>query len=168
MKITIKRAVVTGVIVTGLALGGTGVAMAATTSTANPGTGTGTATEEQDPTYVGSVTAPKEAGEDTGTAEGTGSEGSGSEGADSTTAEADESKALQPLATVTADEATAAALAAVPGTAGSAELENENGYVVYGVEITATDGTVTDVKVDAGNGKVLAQDTESDTETNDD
>jgi len=168
MKITIKRAVVTGVIVTGLALGGTGVAMAATTSTTNPGSGVGTAAEEQDPTYVGSVMAPTEAGEDTETAEGTGSEGTGSEGADSPKAEADESKALQPLATVTADGATAAALAAVPGTAGSTELENENGYVVYGVEITTPDGTITDVKVDAGNGKVLAQDTDSDTETNDD
>lgn len=158
MNAKIKRAVVAGGIVTGLALGGTGVAMAATT---------GAAPQEQHPTYVGSVTSPGDAGDDTETAEGTGLDRSESEGADSTAAEADESKALQPLATVTADEATAAALSAIPGTAGSAELENENGYVVYGVEITATDGTVTDVKVDAGNGTVLAQDTDSDTETND-
>ncbi|MET3768467.1 hypothetical protein ABIB15_001149 [Marisediminicola sp. UYEF4] len=35
------------------------------------------------------------------------------------------------------------------------------------VEITATDGTVTGVNVDAGDDTVLAQDTDSDTETND-
>ena len=48
-------------------------------------------------------------------------------------------------------------LAAVPGTAGTATLENENGNVVYSVIVTTSTGAV-DVKVDAGNGKVLAQD----------
>jgi len=76
--------------------------------------------------------------------------------------EADESAALEGLATVTPDEAEAAALAAVPGTAVRPELENENGSVVYGVEVTQADGTVVDVKVDAGNGDVLAQEDESD------
>ena len=46
---------------------------------------------------------------------------------------------------------------AVPGTAAQPELENENGSVVYGVEVTKADGTVVDVKVDAGNGEVLAR-----------
>lgn len=49
-------------------------------------------------------------------------------------------------------------MTAVPGTAGEVELENENGSVVYSVEITAN-GITADVMVDAGNGKVLAQDT---------
>ena len=48
----------------------------------------------------------------------------------------------------------AAAIAAVPGTAGDVELENENGNVVYGVEVTTANGTV-DIKIDAGNAKVL-------------
>ncbi|WP_308195101.1 PepSY domain-containing protein [Microbacterium profundi] len=64
---------------------------------------------------------------------------------------------LQSLATVTPEEATAAALAAVPGTAGDATLEDENGYVVYEVQVTAADGSVIEVKVDAGDASVLAQ-----------
>lgn len=71
--------------------------------------------------------------------------------------EADESAALAGSAKITADEARDAALAAVPGTVGEVELENENGNVVYGVEITDSSGATYDVKVDAGNGTVLAQ-----------
>jgi hypothetical protein len=68
-----------------------------------------------------------------------------------------EAAALQAAATISPDQAKQAALAAVPGTAGKVELESENGNVVYGVEVTAN-GTTTDVKVDAGNGSVLAKD----------
>jgi len=39
-----------------------------------------------------------------------------------------------------------------------AELENENGYLVYGVEIVKADKQIADVKVDAGNGKILKVD----------
>jgi len=85
---------------------------------------------------------------------------------DDTAAEAAESAALEGLAQVTPEEATAAALKAVPGTAAAAQLENENGYVVYGIEVTAADGTVIDVKIDAGDGAVLAQDA-ADSETAD-
>ena len=84
--------------------------------------------------YTSSVTAP-----DSGTE---------SEGNDA---------ALTALAKITPDQAKAAALAAVPGTAGQVELENEDGNVVFGVEVTTSAGKVIDVKVDAGNGKVLAQ-----------
>jgi hypothetical protein len=93
-------------------------------------------TNKQDPSYTGSVTAPQDQG-----------------GAKET----DENAALAPLAKISAADATSAALAAVPGTAGTATLENENGNVVYSVIVTTSTGTV-DVKVDAGNGKVLAQD----------
>ncbi len=71
--------------------------------------------------------------------------------------EADESVALAPLAKITAEEATAAAQAVVAGDVIKVELENENGAVVYGVEI----GNV-DVKVDAGTGQVLHQDSGDD------
>lgn len=167
MNTPIKRAIVTGTLVAGLALGGTGVAVATTGGAATPPSGTDTS--EQDPSYVGTIPAPADSATDTETADGPdgaegperteGAEGSGAEGADDSAAEAAESAALAGLATVTADEATAAALQAVPGTAGAAQLENENGYVVYGVEITQADGTTVDVKIDAGNGTVLAQDT---------
>ena len=97
-----------------------------------------TNTTAESPAYKSSVTAPN--GPDTGKD----NEGS-------------ESAALQPLAKVTPEQAKAAALAAVPGTANNVELENENGNVVYGVEVTDASGNTTDVKVDAGNGTVLAK-----------
>ena len=66
--------------------------------------------------------------------------------------EAEEAVALQELAVITADDAVAVALAAYPGTAAiKVELDNENGAVVYSVELD----TGQDVKVDAGNGGIL-------------
>ena len=75
---------------------------------------------------------------------------------------APENASIDGLATITPDQAAAAATSATGGTAGKVELENENGNVVYGVEITKPDGTMLDVKVDAGNGHVLAQEDDSD------
>lgn len=74
--------------------------------------------------------------------------------------EAAESQALQAKAKITADVAKSAALKAVPGTVKKVSLDNENGNLVYSVEIQAASGSV-DVKVDAGNGQVLAQDRDS-------
>lgn len=175
MNVTTKRTVAVGALVTGLALGGTGIAMAAndtapsgsdaSTATAPaadaaPGTeqdeatGTADGNDEQEPSYSGSVSAPQ----DTESADGT----------ETKDDEAAESKALESLATITPEQATSAALAAVPGTAGAVELDNENGYVVYSVEVTADDGSDVEVKVDAGNASVLAQEVDNDQETNDD
>ena len=92
--------------------------------------------QTQDPSYTSSVTAPEQNGQN----------------------EADESAALQSLAKISPDQARDAALAAVPGTADKVELDNENGNVVYSVQITDASGAKTDVKVDAGNGSVLHQD----------
>jgi uncharacterized membrane protein YkoI len=69
-------------------------------------------------------------------------------------AESAESERLKSLARITPEQASAAALAQVPGTVKKVELENENGNVVYGVEIKTADGE-SDVKVDAGDGRVL-------------
>lgn len=69
-------------------------------------------------------------------------------------AENAESSHLQSLAKITPEQATSAALAQVSGTVKKVELENEDGNVVYGIEIQNADGGH-DVKVDAGNGKVL-------------
>jgi uncharacterized membrane protein YkoI len=69
-------------------------------------------------------------------------------------AEGAESERLKGLARITPEQASAAALAQVPGTVKKVELENENGNVVYGVEITTANGE-SDVKVDAGDGRVL-------------
>jgi len=66
--------------------------------------------------------------------------------------EADETAALQSKATISAAQAEAAALAANPGTTVvKTELDNENGVLVYSVELS----NGMDIKVDASNGKVL-------------
>ncbi len=91
---------------------------------------------DQQPSYKGSVTVPSDSNGQT---------------------EGDESKALAGLAKISADDAKKAALNGYPAgaTATTPVLEDENGNVVYGVEVTSA-GKTFDVKVDAGNGKVLA------------
>ncbi|MGI8682774.1 MAG: PepSY domain-containing protein [Mycobacteriales bacterium] len=126
----------------GIGLAGVAVAQGSNPSSANGAAEAGA--DAQDPSYTGSVRAPA----DNGTEQ----------------SDAAEAQALAGLASITPAQAVAAATAAVPGTAGAAALGNENGYVVYGVEVTAADGTVTDVKVDAGNGAVLARDADTETE----
>ncbi|MGC8960520.1 MAG: PepSY domain-containing protein [Chloroflexia bacterium] len=66
--------------------------------------------------------------------------------------EADETTALQEMATISAEQAKAAAEAANPGAkAVKVELDDENGVLVYSVELD----NGLDVKVDAGNGAIL-------------
>jgi uncharacterized membrane protein YkoI len=86
--------------------------------------------------------------------------------ADSGTENEADDAALAGLAKISPDQAKSAALAAVPGTAGKVELENEDGNVVFGVEVTTAGGSKMDVKVDAGNGKVLAQEPDDGAEDN--
>lgn len=75
--------------------------------------------------------------------------------------EADEAAALADQAKITVDQAKAAALAANPGTTVvKAELDNENGALVYSVELS----NGSDVKVDAGNGAILHTETGGDNE----
>jgi len=75
--------------------------------------------------------------------------------------EADESAALQSKATLFAADAEAAALTANPGaTVVKTELDNENGALVYSVELS----NGADVKVDAGNGSILFTDSDADSE----
>ncbi len=66
---------------------------------------------------------------------------------------------LARLATITGDEATRVALAAFPGTTAlHTELDNENGCLVFGVQLDSG----ADVKVDAGNAVMLYADTGTD------
>ena len=69
-------------------------------------------------------------------------------------AEGAESERLKSLARITPEQASAAALAQVPGTVKKVELENEDGNVVYDIEIKTANGE-SDVKIDAGDGRVL-------------
>lgn len=121
--------------------------------------------EPQDKTpYRSSIQVPRdrdetEANEENEAAEGREakesddeSEAAGGEAEDA--AEKAESARYQSLARITSAQASAAAVAKVRGKIIAAVLENEDGNLVYGVEIRTTAGEQ-DVKVDAGNGAVL-------------
>jgi uncharacterized membrane protein YkoI len=58
-------------------------------------------------------------------------------------------------ATVTLEDAIGAALENSPGKAIEAELDEENGFLVYEVKIVGADKKKTEVLVDAGNKSVL-------------
>lgn len=73
-----------------------------------------------------------------------------SDGDGETNDDAQEATKLQPLAKITAQQAQQAAETSVGGKASSVKLENEDGNLVYAVEIAQQE-----IKVDAGNGKVL-------------
>lgn len=78
----------------------------------------------------------------------------------------DQEQAAYTLARTSLADAMKTALAAYPGKAASADINVENGYLVYGVEVVDNAGAVLDVKIDAGNGKILAHDVGKD-ESND-
>lgn len=67
-----------------------------------------------------------------------------------------EERSLQPLARISAQQAAAAAEQQYGGKATGVELDNEDGNLVYSVEIGDQE-----IKIDAGDGKVLYADTES-------
>ena len=60
------------------------------------------------------------------------------------------------MAKISMDQAVRNALASVQGQVLKTELEDENGFLVYGIEVVPADKSVVDVKVDAGTGRVLA------------
>ena len=131
-----KRLLLSGLAGLGILAGAAGIANAATgSSTSSPPAAEQQESDTtQDPSYRSSVTTAD----------------------NQTTDEASEAAGLQTLAKISAEDAKAAALAKVPGTACQVELDNENGNVVYSVEVTTAQGVV-DVKVDAGSATVLAQ-----------
>ncbi|WP_350357404.1 PepSY domain-containing protein [Paraburkholderia fungorum] len=75
-----------------------------------------------------------------------------------------EAARLAALARIDASRASSAALAQAPGTVLKVALDNENGNLVYSVEIKTASNEIKDVKVDAGNGTVLHVDSAGDEE----
>lgn len=134
-----RRAITTSAIALGVLAGSAGIAAAVSSqgSTAQEAPTTGTTEDEvPDPMPSGSIQAPDVEGQ----------------------SEAEESAALESLATISADDAAQAALVANPGaTVNGVELENEDGSVVYEVDVADSAGTTLEVKIDAGNGAVLTQ-----------
>lgn len=104
----------------------------------------GTSRDGQEPGYGASIQVPQSQDGDSETDEGS-----------------DESPALQAVAKITPVQARDAALAEFPGaTVSSVELDNENGSLVYSVRLTDTSGKAWDVKIDAGDGRVLHKETD--------
>ncbi len=130
-----KKRLYTSAVALGLALGSVGVAAAVTGNTASDGP-TDNGTEVQEPAYTGSVQAPAD---------------------DGSLSEAEDATRLEGSATITADQAAAAAAVVVPGNVQQVELESENGSIVYSVDVVDKSGNETEVKVDAGDGTVLEQ-----------
>jgi hypothetical protein len=60
------------------------------------------------------------------------------------------------MAKITLNQAVTEAMGAVQGQVLKTKLEDENGFLIYGVEVVTADKAIVDVKVDAGSGKVLA------------
>jgi uncharacterized membrane protein YkoI len=125
-----RKRLIIGAAVTALALGGGGAALA--TQQAQE--------EEQD--IKGAVSAPTGSGEE------------------NEAAETEEPRGLAELTRIDQTVAEEAALGVVPGAVREVELENENGFVVYEVEVAGQDGALHEVVVDAGNGEVLGQELE--------
>jgi hypothetical protein len=71
-----------------------------------------------------------------------------------------EDRELEGLAKVERVEAEEAALKEIPGEATWTEIEDENGYVVWVVDVTDIEGDRHEVMVDAGNAEVLASELE--------
>ena len=105
-------------------------------SPANPRNPKAGENETQEPSYTGSIQTPKSA---------------------DTENEAGEAAALAGLAKLTESDARNAALAKFPrATVQKASLEDENGSVVWAIQLTDANKSVQEVKVDAGNGAILA------------
>jgi uncharacterized membrane protein YkoI len=66
-----------------------------------------------------------------------------------------EESAYPGLAQITLEQAKDVALANIQGEVLKIELEEENGFLVYGVEIVTPEKIITDIKIDAGNGGIL-------------
>lgn len=144
-----KKRVYVSAVALGLAVGSVGIAAAATGGNADSTAPADDATEIREPAYTGSIQAPAE---------------------DESLGETDEATQLEQLATISPDDAGAAASTAVSGDVVKVELDNENTAVVYSVEIADPTGGETEVRVDAGDGTILAQqaDDGDDTEVDND
>lgn len=130
-----RTTAMTAAAVVGVAAGGYGIA-AATTGETDPAPASTEADDVQDPQLDGSIKVDEIDGE----------------------SEADETSRLADQATVSEAEAADAATKAHPGEINDSELGNENGSLVWEFDVTQADGSTLEMKVDAGNGSVLAAD----------
>ena len=164
-KVTVAVTAISGVLLAGGATiaaanpGSDGASSTGTSvTTGSSGTTNDDATEsegdESDEVQItGTITAPEELPDDQEAPDGS---------AEEKTQEEAETAALAALATVTEDQARAAATDAVPGTITEIELDEKNGFVVWEAVVTQEDGTTVEVLIDAGDGSVLAKEAADD------
>jgi uncharacterized membrane protein YkoI len=65
------------------------------------------------------------------------------------------------LAKITLQQATTIASNAQSGNISKAELQNEDGFLVYNIVVVSPDKKIHEIKVDAGNGSILRTDVDS-------
>jgi uncharacterized membrane protein YkoI len=75
--------------------------------------------------------------------------------------EGNQEAAQASLAKITVQQAINAALSRQSGTVLRVELQNEDGFLVYNVELASADKKVHEIKVDAGDGSILRIDVDS-------
>ena len=75
--------------------------------------------------------------------------------------EGNQEAAQASLAKLTVQQAITAALSRQSGTVLRVELQNEDGFLVYNVELASADKKVHEIKVDAGDGSILRIDVDS-------
>ncbi len=112
---------------------GVSAIQAANTTKAKSAQAIDTQKDVQEPSYVASIKAPQTTEDN----------------------EIREAKILANYAKITSKDAENAALAKVSGKVVKTSLDNENGYIVYSIEILTPSGMKKDVKIDAGNGTIL-------------
>lgn len=88
----------------------------------------------------------------------------GSQGSIRLPSEANQEAAQAGLASITAEQAIATAKNSPQGSGGKllrVELQNEDGFLVYNVELVSPDKKVREIKVDAGTNTILRVDVDS-------
>jgi uncharacterized membrane protein YkoI len=143
----------TKLIVVGTLLGTLGLVGVARFAPAGPAQSLYATMPEQRDNKLTAQTSDKETNDDTKAQAGDRG-GERNDGTKEKAGDQQESAKLQALAKVTPQQAQQAAEAAQGGQAKNVKLENENGNLVYAVEIGNQE-----VTVDAGNGKVLSTET---------
>ncbi len=72
----------------------------------------------------------------------------------------DDDAAMISQAKITAREAAKIATIALPGKVSEIELEDEESYLIWEAKVIGANGDKTELKIDAGNGRLLAADKE--------
>jgi uncharacterized membrane protein YkoI len=158
---SISKKIIVGTVAASLVLGSGVVGLLHSTAFANT---VGTSTPQMTPSQVTNTENDKEV-----------ADSAEQQDQDQEVADDVEQANLQKQATITKEQSAAIATGQVQGNVKDVQLEDENGVVVYNVQIQDSKGLLFEVKVDAKTGKITKQEQDDaeqngqdDTETNDD